>query len=106
LQRKVVGKFVTYYVQKRFVENSVVYEIKCKNVVQPDGPQITNNIIRRMRLAFWITNIAFTQNMQYALFLHGNNGYANGPPCYVTHTLPVLNSTVRGSIVWNANNDI
>jgi len=63
LQTKVVGKIGTYYVQNRFAENCVVYEIMWKNMVQPDGPQVTNNIIQRMRLAFWITNAADTQNM-------------------------------------------
>jgi hypothetical protein len=76
---------------KSFAKNCVVYEIMWKNMIQPDGPQI-NNIIRRMRLACWITNAADTQNILYALFLHDNYGYANGPPCYVTSTLPVLNS--------------
>jgi hypothetical protein len=42
---------------------SAVYEIIWKNMVQPDGPQITNNIMRRMRLAFLITKAADTQNM-------------------------------------------
>jgi len=37
------------------------YEILWK--VHPDGPQITNNIIRSMRLAFWITMTADTHNM-------------------------------------------
>jgi len=63
LQTKVVGKIRPCYVQKRFAENCVVYEIMWKNMVQPDGPQITNHKIRRMRLAFWITNAADTQSM-------------------------------------------
>jgi len=40
-----------------------VYEVLWKNVVYPDGPQITNNIIRPTRFALWITKAADTQNM-------------------------------------------
>jgi hypothetical protein len=35
-----------------FFENSAVYEIMWKNMVEPDRPQM---IIRRMRFACWIT---------------------------------------------------
>jgi len=35
-----------------FFENRAVYEIMCKNTVEPDRSQMT---IRRMRIAFWIS---------------------------------------------------
>jgi len=46
-----------------------------------------------MRFACPITKTrvrAHVHNIQYLLLLHGNNGYANVPQCYVTRALPVL----------------
>jgi len=37
-----------------FFGNSAVYEIRWKNVAEPDSPHMT---IRRMRLACWITKV-------------------------------------------------
>jgi hypothetical protein len=37
-----------------FFENRAVYEIMWKNIVEPDGPQITT---WRVRIAFWITEL-------------------------------------------------
>ena len=46
------------------------------------------NIIRRMRLACWITKATNTHTL--TLLSHGNSGYANAPPCYVICTLHAL----------------
>jgi hypothetical protein len=40
-----------FYVNDFFFENRAVYEIKCKDVVEPDRPQMR---IWRMRTACWI----------------------------------------------------
>jgi hypothetical protein len=49
-----------------------------------------DNIIRRMRIACWITKATDTHSQYVILLLHGNNGYANAPQCYVTRALPLL----------------
>ena len=43
------------------------------------GEAAGDNITRRMRFAYWVTNGADThsQNMQYLLVFRGNSGYAN-----------------------------
>ena len=52
---KVLGKICrenqnTHFV---FIKSSAVYEIMSKNVVQPEGPQMTK--LWRMRVACWIS---------------------------------------------------
>jgi len=49
-----------------------------------------------------------TQNVKYLwnITFHGNNGYANAPQCYATHTLPVyVFPAVRNNknpvVVWH-----
>ena len=50
-----------------------------------------------MCFACWVPNAAdtHTHNTEYSLLFHGNNGYANGPQCYVilTHSCLVLITT-------------
>ena len=43
-----------------------------------------DSIIRRMRIACWITEATDTHS-EYVMFLlfHGSSGYANVPHCYV-----------------------
>jgi hypothetical protein len=50
-----------------------------------------DNILRRIRIACWITKATDTHS-EYVIHIafHGNNGYANAPQCYVIRTLPVL----------------
>jgi hypothetical protein len=50
-----------------------------------------DNIIRRMRIACWITKATVTQS-EYVIFLffHGNNGYENALQYYVIDTLSFL----------------
>jgi hypothetical protein len=58
--------------------------------VEPDRPQMTN-IIRRVRLACWITRAA-NINLEYVklVVFHGNIGYANVPQCNVMDTFILL----------------
>ena len=47
------------------------------------GQATDDNIIRRMRFAFWITKDT-DPNSEYVIHIgHCSNGYANAPQCYV-----------------------
>jgi len=47
-------------------------------------PATDDNIIWRIRFAFWATNATITHSEHEILtFFHGNNGYANAPEYYV-----------------------
>jgi len=57
---KVVEKIRTYILCSiTFFENHAVYDIKWKNSVEPDRPQMT---LWRMRLACWITKATNTHS--------------------------------------------
>ena len=59
---KVVEKIKTYILLYIYIfENHAVYEIKWKNMEQPVSLHICN-IIRRMRLAYWITKATDTHS--------------------------------------------
>jgi len=59
-QTKVVEKIKTHFVPITFFfENRAVYEIMWKNIVQPDGPQMT---IQRMRISCWIPKATNTHS--------------------------------------------
>jgi hypothetical protein len=58
-QIKVVRKYKTNYVQKRFSKNRVDNGIMWKTVVQPDRPQMA---VRRMRFACWIPKATDTHS--------------------------------------------
>jgi hypothetical protein len=62
-----------------------VMEIMWENIVEPDRPQTA---IWRIDIACWIQT--HTQNIEWLLFSHSNNGCTNAPHCYVTRTSPVL----------------
>jgi hypothetical protein len=64
---KVVEKIKTRFVFKMFFffENPAVYEIKWKNVVEPDRPRMT---IWRMRIAGWIPKATNT-NSEYVIIV-------------------------------------
>ena len=87
-QTKIVEKIKTHIlcsVYFFFPENGAVYVIMWKNIVDPDGPQMT---IWRMRIARWMPKAAtHTHNMQYLLVFHCNNGWTNATQRYVTRTL-------------------
>jgi hypothetical protein len=61
-----------------------------KNIVEPDRPQVSIYVVRRMRVTCWITDYIEHSTMGYLLLFHNNSGYANAPQCYVTRTLPIL----------------
>ena len=50
-----------------FFDNRAVYEIMWKNVVEPEGPQMTT---RRMRIACWVPKATNTQSEYVILMLH------------------------------------
>jgi len=91
-QTKVVEKIKTHILQSVtfFFSKIVPFEIIWKKY--STASQATeDNIIRRMSVACWITtSTKNTQNMQYLLHFHGNNGYANAPECYIIRTLRIL----------------
>jgi hypothetical protein len=51
-----------------FFENLAAYEIMWKNMLQPDRSQMTDNIIRRMRFACWITKVTDT-HLEYVTLI-------------------------------------
>ena len=60
-ETKIVEKIKTYFMFDKFFESRAVYEIRWKNMVVPDRPQMT---IWRMRITYWIPKAtAHTQNM-------------------------------------------
>jgi len=55
-----------------------------------------NNIIRRMRCAYWIPKLEIhTANMQYLLIFHGNNGYSTEPHYYAIRRVPCLSCLIQ-----------
>ena len=67
-QTKVVEKIKTHILCSIFYfthKNRTVYEIICKNIVEPDRPQMT---IWRMRFACWITKATDTHSEYVILF--------------------------------------
>jgi len=50
---KFVERIRTHFMFRNFFKNSAIYEIICKNMVEPDRPQI---IVRHMWIACWISN--------------------------------------------------
>ena len=51
--------------------------------------QATDDIIKRMRFAYWITKTIRTHTHKHAenihdlMIFHGNNGFTSAPQCYV-----------------------
>jgi len=88
-QTKLVEKIKTHILCSilYFSENCAVFEM-WENMVEPGRPQMT---IWRSRIALGYPRLETrTQNMQYLLLFHCNNGYTNEPLCYVIRTLHVL----------------
>ena len=94
---KFVGKMKTYILCSKFLfffsENCAFHEIMGKKY----GRFRHATIIRRMRVACWITKAADTHTHTHTLricnidcFFHGNNGDANASQCYLIRILPVL----------------
>ena len=81
-QTKLVEKFETHFMFNNFFFSRAFYEIMWKSIVERGRPQMT---LWRMRIACWIpkaTNThTHTQNMQYYLIFHHNNGCMNASHC-------------------------
>jgi hypothetical protein len=76
-------------------ENRVAYNIMWKNVVETDRPEI-DNIIRRMRVAFWISKATDTHSEYVTLLFHCHNGWTKAPECWIVRTWRLsLNSNQR-----------
>jgi hypothetical protein len=59
-----------------------VYEIMCKNSVEPERPRTT---IWRMRFACWVPQVSKTlSEYKYFFLFHCNNGCTYGSQCYIT----------------------
>ena len=84
-QTKVVEKIKTHILCSiTSPENGAVCEVMWKNIVQPDGPQMT---IWRMRIACYRTKATNTHSEYVILLLFCvNNDYANVSECYVCYT--------------------
>jgi hypothetical protein len=89
-QKKFVDNIKTHIklYLKFFSENRAVYEIRWKNIVDPDRSQMT---IRHMRFACWIPKATNTHS-EYVILIdfHSNNGCKNAPQYKSIHALPVL----------------
>jgi len=87
-QTKVVENIKTHILcSVTIFENRAVYEIKCKNTVEPGKPQMT---VWRMRIICWIPEATNTHSKYVMLLLHCNNSCINAFQCYHIRTLPVL----------------
>ena len=79
---KFAEKFKTHFISNNFY---AVYEVKWKNIVEPDGPQMT---IWRIHIACWITKATNTLSECVILIaIHCNNGCTNAPQFYVMRTV-------------------
>ena len=79
----------TFQVQQRFLVDPDVYETMQKNIVEPDGPQMT---IWRTRIACWIPKATNTLSgfVILTVFRSCNNGCTKTPQRFVIRTQPVL----------------
>jgi len=70
-------------------ENRTVYEIIWRNVMQPDRPQA--NVIRRMRIACWITKATDTHSECVIITAFSTETVVTRTRlCYVRRALAVL----------------
>ena len=72
-----------------FSADGAVYDIKWKNMVEADSPQMA---IRHMRFGCWISKATDTRSEYEILTVfHSNNSYANAPQGYVfTYIAPLI----------------
>ena len=82
-----ISRSVTFFSS---FENRPVCEIMCKNIAEPDKPQMTIEYGSCALHAGYLRLQTHTQNMQYLLLFHANNGWTNAPQCYVIRVLPVV----------------
>ena len=83
-------------------ENRDVCEIVKKKYIYRQATD--DNMIRRKRFACWTTEATHTHtHSEYVMQpSHSKNGYANGPPCYVTQALPTL-FTLSGTLLYSGS---
>jgi len=86
---KVVEKVETHFIfSTTFSRIRPVYEIKLRNIVERDMPQIT---IWYMHIAWWIPKAINTHSEYVKLTaFHCKNGCTKAPQCYIIRTSPVL----------------
>jgi hypothetical protein len=93
-QIKVVGKIKnTSHVQCLFSKNCAVYEIKSKNVVEPERPQTIwplNVASLESKAAHTHAHVPICKKYVILIAFHVTNVFINAPQCYITHTLPVV----------------
>jgi hypothetical protein len=81
---KSLGKIDTHILCSiTFFENRAVYEIMCKNIVEPDRPQMT---IWRMRIARWITKATHTHSQYVILTAFPLQQWLHERTCLLRHT--------------------
>jgi hypothetical protein len=69
-------------------ENHAVYEIVCKNIVQPDRPQLTQIAYAHCLLDnYGCRHTPSEYIILYFFLFHGNSGYAKAPQWYVIRIL-------------------
>jgi len=80
-----------------FFKDRAVYEIMCKNTVEPGRPQMT---IWRMRIACWID---YNTQLQYVTLITFplQQLLYDAPQCQVIGTLPVLQIFTRTVILYD-----
>jgi len=80
---------VTHFVFNNLLfQNSAVYEIMWKNVVEPDRPQMN---IWRMHLICWIPKATDTHSKYVTYyFFYSNNDYSEALQCYFVRPLSVV----------------
>ena len=70
-----------------FFENRAVYEMKWKNIVDPERPHVT---IWQKLITCWILKATNTNQVCIILFVLCNNDYKNARQYYVIRTLLIL----------------
>ena len=89
LHTKDVQRINTHFCEITFSLKSSSLESNIAESVR-SGQTADENIIRRIRIACWITNATDTYSEYEILFIHGKNGYAKAPQSYTIRTLHVL----------------
>jgi hypothetical protein len=88
----------TFYDQKLFFENRVVYKIMWKNVVERDSLQTT---VWRMRIVCWVTKATNTHSQYVILVAFPLQERLPERPCTLRYAaLPVLLTPVNDALVF------
>jgi hypothetical protein len=71
-----------------FPADGAVYDIKWKNMVEPNSPKTA---IWHIRFGCWISKVTDKHSEYETLIVfHSKNSYANAPQCYVYTYIPPL----------------